>query len=35
MIKLRLEFKNTKVREVFEALRKLCRKFKVWILWQN
>jgi len=30
MIKLRLEFRNVKVREVFEVLRKLCRKFKVW-----
>ena len=30
MIRVRLEFRNVKVREVFEVLRKLCRKFKVW-----
>jgi len=30
MIRVRLEFRNTKVREVFEALRKICREFKVW-----
>lgn len=30
MIRLRLEFRNAKVREVFEVLRKICREFKVW-----
>jgi len=30
MIRIRLEFRNRKVREVFEALRKICRKLKVW-----
>ena len=30
MIRVRLEFRNAKVREVFEILRKILRKFKVW-----
>jgi len=30
MIRVRLEFRNAKVREVFEVLRNFLRKFKVW-----
>jgi len=30
MIKVRLEFRNVKVKDVFEIIKKLSRNFKVW-----